>query len=103
VQDNGSQTNAVYVLDMAWILPAFVITSISLWRKHSLGYTLAGALLSFFVLLVLAILSMVVFEVWEGQPINAPQAIIFGTLFATGFGILVWYLRGFSSPRVVNT
>ena len=33
VQDNGTPANAVHVLDMAWILPAFLMTSVSLWRK----------------------------------------------------------------------
>lgn len=30
VQDNGTPANAVHVLDMAWVLPAFLITSVSL-------------------------------------------------------------------------
>ncbi len=100
VQENGTQSHAVYVLDMAWILPAFVITSISLWRKHILGYTLAGPLLSYFVLIVLACLSMVALQAWDGQPMSVPQAVIFGTLFASGLGILVWYLRGIRSLRL---
>ncbi len=100
IQENGTATNAVHVLDMAWILPAFAITAVSLWRKQALGYTLAGALLSYAVLLILAILSMVVFMIWGGQPVVAPQVVIFGGLFAITLGILIWYLREVSSISI---
>lgn len=94
IQDNGKPTNAVHVLDMAWILPAFGITAVSLWRKQALGYTLAGALLTYVVLLILAILSMVVFMIQGGHPVVVPQVIIFGALLAISLGILIWYLKG---------
>ena len=44
--DAGTPTNFVQVLDMAWLLPALVITAVNLWRKQPIGYTLAGALLT---------------------------------------------------------
>ena len=49
IRENGTPTNAVHVLDMAWVLPAFWITAVGLWRKQALGYTLAGALLTYAV------------------------------------------------------
>jgi hypothetical protein len=87
IQDNGTPTNAVHVLDMAWILPAFGITAFNLWGKRALGYTLAGALLTYGVLLTLAILSMVIFMIREGFPVVVPQMVIFGALFAISLGI----------------
>ena len=96
IRDNGTPTNPVHVLDMAWILPAFGITAFCLWRKQALGYTLAGALLSYTVLLVLAILSMVVFMIQGGQPLVVPQVIIFGALILTSLGMLIWFLKGMS-------
>lgn len=93
VQDNGTPTNAVHVLDMAWILPAFGITAVSLWRKQALGYTLAGALLSYTILLVLAVLSMVIFMAREGYPVVTPQVVIFSVLFVFSLGLVIWYLR----------
>lgn len=98
VQDNGTPTNAVHALDMAWILPAFAITAISLWRKHALGYTLAGALLSYTVLLILSVLSMVLFMIIYGHPVIIPQVIIFGVLFVINLGMLVSYLKNLKSP-----
>ncbi len=98
VQDNGTATNAVQVLDMAWILPAFGVTAASLWRRRALGYTLAGAMLCYNVLLIAAILSMVVFMTRGGFPVVVPQVVIFGTLFAISLGMLIWFMRGLSSP-----
>lgn len=94
ILDNGTPTNPVHVLDMAWILPAFGITAASLWRKKALGYTLAGVLLTYGALLMLAILSMTIFMMRAGYPVVVPQAAIFGTLFAIGLGMLVWYMKG---------
>lgn len=98
IQDNGTPTNAVHVLDMAWVLPALVITSVSLWRKQALGFTLAGVLLSYGVLLTLAILSMAIFMIQGGHPVVVPQIGIFGALFALSLGMLIWYMKGLKSP-----
>jgi len=100
IQENGTPTNAVHVLDMAWILPAFGITAVNLWRKQALGYTLAGAMLTYTVLLILAVLSMVVFMMERGNPIFVPQAVIFVTLFAISLGMLIWYMKGLKSPPI---
>lgn len=102
IQDNGTPANAVHVLDMAWVLPAFLITSVSLWRKEGLGYTLAGVLLSYCMLLTLAILSMAVFMIRGGHPVVAPQVGIFGALFALSLGMLIWYMKGLKSPGTLK-
>jgi len=91
--DAGTPTNFVQVLDMAWFLPATAITAVSLWRKQPIGYTLAGAILTFVVLLTLAILSMVVFMVRAGQPVVIPQVVIYGVLLIVSIGILFLYLK----------
>jgi hypothetical protein len=102
IQNNGTPTNAVHVLDMAWILPAFGITAASLWRKKAFGYTLAGALLSYGVLLILAILSMVAVMVREGQPVVIPQVVIFGVLLAISLGMLVGYMKGLAGSTFAD-
>jgi len=100
IQDNGTPTNAIHVLDMAWILPAFCITAVNLWRRQPLGYTLAGALLSYAVFLTAAILGMAVFMIREGFPVPAPQAAIFATLLAFSLGMLIWYMKNLESPHI---
>jgi len=99
IRDNGTPTNAVHVLDMAWILPAFGLAAVNLWRKRALGYTLAEVLLSYVVFLVLAILGMVISMVWEGQPVVVLQVVIFGGLLAISLGMLIWYMKNLQSPR----
>jgi hypothetical protein len=100
VQENGTPTNAVHVLDMAWILPAFGIAAVNLWRRQALGYTLAGALLSYGVLLLLAILSMVVFMLRKGHPVEVPQVVMFGMFFTISLGMLIWYMKSVKAPPV---
>lgn len=94
VVDNGTPTNAVHVLDMAWILPATILTALWLWRGRAVGYTLAGVLLTFLSLLALAIMSMIVFMVLYGQAVSVGPAAIFAILFAISLWMLVRYLRG---------
>ncbi len=98
--DAGTPTNFVQVLDMAWLLPAVVITATSLWRRLPLGYVLAGALLSHFVLLTLAILSMVAFLVRAGQPVAIPQVVIYGVLLLLSLGLWVVYLKNLKPQHI---
>jgi hypothetical protein len=93
VIDNGTPTNAVHVLDMAWVLPAMGIAAVALWLQRPLGYALAAALLSFVVLLALAILSMVLFLMRDGHPVVVPQVVVFAGLFMTSLGMLTWFMR----------
>jgi hypothetical protein len=94
VTEDGTPTNVIHVLDMAWLLPALVITAVSLWRKQPIGYALAAALLANLVFLALAILAMVMFQARGGEPVVIPLVVIFVALFAVSTGMLIWYLRG---------
>jgi hypothetical protein len=103
VEQNGTPTNAVQVLDMAWMLPAFVIAAVSLARKTALGYTLAGAALTFVVLLSLAVLSIVAFMIARDYPVIIPQVALFGAVLVLALGLLSWYLtalRPAAEPNV---
>ena len=102
ILDDRTPTNAIHVLDMAWILPAFVITAVNLWRKHALGYSLAGVMLTFFVLLASAALSMALLEAKAGDPEAIPMAGLFGTLIAIAAGMLLWYLKSLRLSQVVG-
>jgi hypothetical protein len=90
-------TDVVHVLDMALLLPANVLTAIWLWRRRAQGYVLAGTMLSLLSILVLAIISMLVFQVLYGVVAVAEAvgiAVVFGGIFAFSLGMLLWYLRG---------
>jgi hypothetical protein len=97
--DAGTPTNFVHVLDMAWMLPATIIAAVSLWHRRPLGYTLAGAVLTFLVLLALAVLAMVVVMARAGQPIIIPQVAIFGVVFVLAVGMLVGYLANLRGEK----
>ena len=102
VKEDGTPTNVIHVLDMAWLLPALVITAVSLWRKKPIGYALAAALLANLAFLALAILAMIVFQVRGGEPVVPPLVVIFIALFAVSIGMLIWYLRGMVSTLVAK-
>ena len=102
VKEDGTPTNVIHVLDMAWLLPALVITAVSLWRKKPIGYALAAALLANLVFLALAVLAMIVFQTRGGEPLVIPLVVIFVALFAVSIGMLIWYLRGLASIHVAK-
>jgi hypothetical protein len=93
VQEDGTPTNVIHVLDMAWLLPAVIIAAVNLWRKRPLGYTLAPALLANLVFLPLAILSMILFQARGGEPVALPLVMIFLALFGVSLGMLIWVLK----------
>lgn len=97
IADNGTPTNGVHVLDMAWILPSLILTGFWLRRRRPIAYALAGALLVFLPLLALAIVVMVVAMALYGQASSVAPAAIFGLLAAASLWILVRYLGGIES------
>ena len=94
VTDNGTPTNGVHVLDMAWMLPAMGLTALWLWRRLAIGYALAGVLLAFMSVLLLAIMAMVVSMSLYAQPAVLGMAVVFGVVAAASLGMVVWYLKG---------
>jgi len=88
-------TNAFYVLDMVLLLPAAGLTAIWLWRKRPIGYTLAGALLTFVLGIGLAVMSEILFERRYGHPGDIfGDMATFGILSVVSLGMLIWFLRG---------
>jgi hypothetical protein len=69
-------------------------TTIWLWRKRAIGYALAGALLTFLSLLVLAIVGKTVAATVYGQPMAGGTVAVFGVLFAISLGMSIWYTSG---------
>lgn len=102
VQEDGTPTNAIHVLDMALLLPALVITAVSLWRKQPMGYALAAALLTNLVFLVLAILSMLAFQARGGQPVVIPLVVMFVVLFTFSIGMLTSHLKNIKSSHITT-
>jgi hypothetical protein len=93
VIDNGLPTNAVHVLDMAWLLPGLIISGIMLLKDKPLGYVLPPAIFGYAAMLGLAILAMVVMQVIEGYPLEMPLVVIFGVMTVGNGWLLVDYLK----------
>jgi len=94
VTQNGTPSNGVHVLDMAWILPASALTAVWLWQKRALAYTLAGVLLTFFSLLALAIMAMMISMSLYAQIVASGMAAVFGVVATISLCLMVLYLRG---------
>jgi hypothetical protein len=85
--------NTVFVLDLALLLPAFMLSAIQLWRRRPLGYLLSGILLVKAVTLGLSIvLGKIVAYVQLGI-FSVGRVGLFGILTLVGIVVLVVYLR----------
>ncbi len=102
VQQDGTPTNVIHVLDMGLLLPGLAIAAVSLLRKRPLGYTLSAAFLVNLVFLAPAVLSMAVFQARAGEPAPAPMLVVFIALFGISAGMLIWYLSSIGSRRAAN-
>jgi hypothetical protein len=85
--------NTVYVLDLALLLPAFIVVAIQLWRRQTFGYLLSGILLVKAVTLGLSIVLGMVLAFMQQGILNAGRMGLFGTLTLVGFVVLIAYLR----------
>ena len=88
-------------MDMAWILPAFVLGALALLRKRPLGYVLAGNLLSFGVVMSLAITAMSVAMAIRGFEVVVPQLVVFAVMLLADGGMLFLEF-GYDQGRAVS-
>jgi hypothetical protein len=85
--------NTVYVLDLALLLPAFILSAIQLWRRRPLGYLLSGIFLVKAVTLGLSIvLGKMVAYVQLGL-FSVERVGLFGIITLVGIVVLAVYLR----------
>lgn len=78
--ETGLWANPVHVLDLAFLLPSMVITSVLLWRKELLGFLLAVPLLVFSVIMSLGIIAVFIISASMGRPSSLPAGMIIGLL-----------------------
>ncbi len=93
VTENGLLTNPVHVLDLAICLPGLALTGIFLLKGKRIGFVLAPAMLSFCILLAVAILAMVLVMKLKGMEADLLLTVIFGAIAVSGIFLLVKYLR----------
>jgi hypothetical protein len=80
VAEIGLPVNPVHVLDLAFLLPGMMITSVLLWKRKFLGYLFAVPLLIFAAVMGIAIISMSYVMSAEGVSAPIPFVVIIGAV-----------------------
>jgi len=93
VIENGFLTNPIHVLDIAFFLPALLITAILLLKDNKYGLLLAPILLAFTIFMALAIIGMVFVMVLSGIPTDMSLMVIFIAITILGTLILTIVLK----------
>ena len=84
-------TNPTHVLDLGLVLPACVVAGFLLARRRPWGFVLGPYFLVNFAVLGVAIVSMTVFMLIDGQPFNVALSVVF-SLWTLMSAALAWRL-----------
>ncbi len=92
VIDMALPTNPVHILDLAFFLPAVIITGILLLKQKSLAYTVAPAFIVFLILTGIPILITPVVQTARGETAAWGVVVPIGTLSVLLLGLLAWLI-----------
>jgi hypothetical protein len=84
-------TNFVFVLDLGVVVPLSVFAAILLLQDKAWGYALAGAMLLKSATMGLALVSMTIFAINAGQPIDIGLAAFWLALAVGGLAMSAWF------------
>ncbi|HWG83921.1 MAG TPA: hypothetical protein VNT60_00460, partial [Deinococcales bacterium] len=93
----GATSSFVFTLDLAVVTPLLVLSALWLARRAPWGFVLAGAMLVKAATMGLALLSMTLFGVLDGQPVEVFLTVVYALITAGGLGFGAWF---FSHCRV---
>lgn len=93
----GLRTNPVHVLDLGILLPAMIITSISLWMRGILGYFLAVPLLVFSAIMGIGIIVLFILLAEQGNEAVAPPAYFIGVIVLLSIYLAYRFLENIDS------
>jgi hypothetical protein len=99
----GLLTNPVHVLDLSVLLPALAVGGVSLLRRRSLGYFLGPVMLTFAVLMAIAIAGMILMMSARGIPADLTVAGVLGGLSGASALVLVSLLRRVRPARAAGS
>ena len=91
--ETGLWVNPVHVLDLAFILPGMVITSVLLLRRNMLGFLLAVPLMVFSVTMGAGIIFMFIISAIKGMPSSLPAGMIIGLIMLLSVYFSYLFLR----------
>jgi hypothetical protein len=98
VIEAGLLTNPIHVLDLGLVLPAAVLTGVLLARRRPWGFVLGAYFLVKFTTLGLAIMSMSVFMVADGQSLSVPLVVVFAVWTVVSAVLAWWFLSSVRAP-----
>lgn len=91
--ETGLWVNPVHVLDLAFLLPGMVITSVLLCRRNILGFLLAVPLMVFSVIMSAGMISMFIISAIWGLPSSLPAGMIIGLIMLLSVSFSYQFLR----------
>jgi hypothetical protein len=93
ITDAGLITNPVHVLDLSVLLPGLIFIAVLLLKKKPLGLLLAPVVLTFTVLMDIAIGTMVFVMNMEGIETDFSGTIVMAIMALFSLILLIWYLK----------
>jgi len=93
VTDTGLPVNLVHVLDLAFVLPGMIITSILLWKRKTAGFLFAVPFLMFAAIMGMAIIAMLVAMSQRGMPGNLPFGVAVAIMVAASLLLIGLFLK----------
>lgn len=99
----GLPANVVHVLDLGVLIPAMAIAAYWLRQRRAWGYVLPGILFVKLSSIGLAILAMVAWLTYEGNPVPSGQIVVFVLLTVANVGFGVWYLSALGPDSDAST
>ena len=95
LEEVGLFTNPVHILDLSLVLPAMLIASIQLLRKRTFGYWFFPVMMSFSIVMAVAIGGMMVALKLKGVTADVTAAYVFAVVVLASVGVLGYFLRSF--------
>lgn len=92
VRDMAVPTNPVHVLDLAFFLPAVLVTGVQLLRRRAFAFTVAPAFIVFLILTGMPILVTPFVQAARGETAAWGVLVPIGALTVAMIGLLTWLL-----------
>jgi hypothetical protein len=93
-----SPTSGTYVLDLAFLIPAYISAGVLLLMRHPVGYLMTGILLVNAAAEGLAVMAMQATLAGSNQPTYPVLAILFAAFTALALAFLGFYLKALHTP-----
>lgn len=91
ITEAGLVTNGVYVIDIAILLPALILSGYYLRKNKAIGYVLTGMLLPFSLIMMISIAFIIYYLGIKGLPTDSNVLSVFGFLSLLTLIITVLY------------